>query len=154
MLSKALFYMSRIFSLVIWNFFQLISERIKTTLEIETSSVEIEERGVKLKLTVVDTPGFADSLDCSDRWKWFFVIRRVQSCARQKFTQMYILERLFKVMQTFLFKWNVCDQFRFYFNPLWANTTKWSNTLKQFVSKSRWINWVCLTIFGGWHLKS
>ena len=50
-------------------FFQWISERIKTTLEIETSSVEIEERGVKLKLTVVDTPGFADSLNSSDRWK-------------------------------------------------------------------------------------
>ena len=38
-------------------------DRIKSTLSIETSAVEIEERGVKLKLTVVDTPGFGDSLD-------------------------------------------------------------------------------------------
>lgn len=44
-------------------------ERIKSTLEIQTSSVEIEERGVKLKLTVVDTPGFADSLDSSESFK-------------------------------------------------------------------------------------
>lgn len=35
-------------------------------MEIETSTVEIEERGVKLKLTVVDTPGFGDSLDNSE----------------------------------------------------------------------------------------
>lgn len=41
-------------------------DRIKSTLNIETSAVEIEERGVKLKVTVVDTPGFADSLDCSE----------------------------------------------------------------------------------------
>lgn len=28
--------------------------------------VEIEERGVKLRLTVVDTPGFGDAIDNSD----------------------------------------------------------------------------------------
>ena len=33
-------------------------------------------------------------------------------------------------------------------NPLNANPTKWSNTLKQFVDF-----WVCLTILCGWHLK-
>ena len=32
------------------------------------------------------------------------------------------------------------------FNPLSANPTKWSNTLKQFVGKSRQIVWLCLTI--------
>ena len=32
------------------------------------------------------------------------------------------------------------------FNPLRANPTKWSNTLKQFVGISRHITWVCLTI--------
>lgn len=32
------------------------------------------------------------------------------------------------------------------FNPLNANSTKKSNTLKQFVSKSRWIVWVYLII--------
>ena len=42
--------------------------------------------------------------------------------------------------------------FKVYFNPLNANPTKWSNTLKQFVSNSQWIVWVCLTILLGWRL--
>ncbi|XP_066932205.1 septin-1-like isoform X2 [Clytia hemisphaerica] len=46
--------------------FSTAKERIKSTLNIDTSSVEIEERGVRLKLTVVDTPGYGDSLDCSN----------------------------------------------------------------------------------------
>ena len=41
-------------------------ERLEKTVDIESSTVEIEERGVKLKLTVVDTPGFGDSLDNSE----------------------------------------------------------------------------------------
>ena len=39
-------------------------------------------------------------------------------------------------------------------NTLSAHTTKWSNTIKQFVAKSRRIAWVCLTILWGWPLKS
>lgn len=34
----------------------------------EASTVEIEERGVKLRLTVVDTPGFGDAIDNTDRY--------------------------------------------------------------------------------------
>lgn len=45
------------------------AERIEKTVKIEASSVEIEERGVKLRLTVVDTPGFADSMDNSECFK-------------------------------------------------------------------------------------
>ena len=37
-------------------------------------------------------------------------------------------------------------------NPLSANTTKWSNTFKQFVGCCR-IVWVCLTILWGWHIE-
>ena len=37
-------------------------------------------------------------------------------------------------------------------NLLSANPAKWSNTLKQFVGKSRQIVWVCLTILWGWQL--
>ena len=37
--------------------------------------------------------------------------------------------------------------------PLSANPTKWSNTLKQFLSNSRRIVWVCLTILWGWRFK-
>merc|ERR1711879_370230 len=38
------------------------ADRINRTVEISPTMVEIEERGVKLRLTVVDTPGFGDSL--------------------------------------------------------------------------------------------
>jgi septin 2 len=44
-------------------------ERIKKTVRIETSTVEIEERGVKLRLTVVDTPGYGDGMDNKDRYQ-------------------------------------------------------------------------------------
>ena len=38
-------------------------------------------------------------------------------------------------------------------NPLSANPTKWSNTLKQFVGFYRQIVWVCLAILRDWRLK-
>ena len=43
----------------------LLAEKVSRTVKIEASTVEIEERGVKLRLTVVDTPGFADAIDSS-----------------------------------------------------------------------------------------
>ncbi|KAK1151929.1 septin-1-like [Acipenser oxyrinchus oxyrinchus] len=43
-------------------------ERISQTLEITRNAVEIEERGVKVKLTIVDTPGFGDAVDNADCW--------------------------------------------------------------------------------------
>ncbi|XP_066459590.1 septin-5 isoform X5 [Eleutherodactylus coqui] len=45
-------------------------ERINQTVEIVKHTVDIEEKGVKLKLTIVDTPGFGDAVnntECS--WK-------------------------------------------------------------------------------------
>lgn len=44
-------------------------DRIHQTLEIQKHAVEIEEQGVKMKLTVVDTPGFGDALDNSECWQ-------------------------------------------------------------------------------------
>ena len=44
-----------------------IIDVVKRTVRIETSTVEIEERGVKLRLTVVDTPGYGDGMDNKDR---------------------------------------------------------------------------------------
>ena len=41
-------------------------EKIQATVRIEASTVEIEERGVKLRLTVVDTPGFGDGINSTD----------------------------------------------------------------------------------------
>ncbi|XP_078741593.1 septin-2-like [Lampetra fluviatilis] len=41
------------------------AERLNRTVAIEATTVDIEERGVKLRLTVGDTPGYGDSLDSS-----------------------------------------------------------------------------------------
>lgn len=48
-----------------------VTDKIKQTVKIDASSVEIEERGVKLRLTVVDTPGFGDSINTED---WLVMI--------------------------------------------------------------------------------
>uniref|UniRef100_A0A4X1USE1 Septin 5 n=1 Tax=Sus scrofa TaxID=9823 RepID=A0A4X1USE1_PIG len=44
-------------------------ERISQTVEILKHTVDIEEKGVKLKLTIVDTPGFGDAVNNSECWK-------------------------------------------------------------------------------------
>ncbi|CAF2775232.1 unnamed protein product [Rotaria sp. Silwood2] len=44
-------------------------EKIRQSVKIEASTVEIEERGVKVRLTVVDTPGYGDSINTSDCYK-------------------------------------------------------------------------------------
>ncbi|PWN96120.1 putative cell division control protein CDC3 [Tilletiopsis washingtonensis] len=44
------------------------AERPKT-VAIESISADIEENGVRLKLTVVDTPGFGDFINNDDSWK-------------------------------------------------------------------------------------
>ena len=43
-------------------------DRIMQTVNIDTFTVDIEERGVKLRLTVVDTPGFGDAVD-NKQWR-------------------------------------------------------------------------------------
>ena len=60
-----------------------VDERLKKTVEIQKTTMEIEEKGVKLRLTIVDTPGFGDNLGKIKallleyikptlffRWKW------------------------------------------------------------------------------------
>ncbi|XP_063147112.1 septin-4-like [Candoia aspera] len=44
-------------------------ERIVQTVEITKHVVDIEEKGVKLRLTIVDTPGFGDALNNTECWK-------------------------------------------------------------------------------------
>ncbi|KAL0883073.1 hypothetical protein ABMA27_016542 [Loxostege sticticalis] len=44
-------------------------DRIEKTTTIEKKTMEIEERGVKLRLTIVDTPGFGDAINCEDSWR-------------------------------------------------------------------------------------
>lgn len=45
------------------------AERVAKTTSIEKKTMDIEERGVRLRLTIVDTPGFGDSVNCEDTWK-------------------------------------------------------------------------------------
>lgn len=40
-----------------------LTERITQTVEITKHVVDIEEKGVKLRLTIVDTPGFGDAVN-------------------------------------------------------------------------------------------
>lgn len=44
-------------------------ENIHSSVKIKTTSTIIEENGVTLKLSVVDTPGFGDAIDNTDSWK-------------------------------------------------------------------------------------
>jgi septin family protein len=53
------------------------------TVEIETRTIELEEKGVKLRLTVVDTPGFGDGLNSTERLNFYsfnyFILHRFLS---------------------------------------------------------------------------
>ncbi|XP_023290793.1 septin-2 [Orussus abietinus] len=44
-------------------------ERVEKTTSIEKKTMDIEERGVRLRLTIVDTPGFGDAVNGEDTWK-------------------------------------------------------------------------------------
>lgn len=46
-----------------WPQFCPSPERIMQTVEITKHAVDIEEKGVKLRLTIVDTPGFGDAVN-------------------------------------------------------------------------------------------
>ncbi|KAM5135779.1 septin-9 isoform 2-T2 [Mantella aurantiaca] len=43
-------------------------ERIPKTIEIKSITHEIEEKGVRMKLTVIDTPGFGDHINNENCW--------------------------------------------------------------------------------------
>lgn len=42
---------------------------VPSTVAVESTSADIEENGVRLRLNVVDTPGFGDFVNNSDSWK-------------------------------------------------------------------------------------
>lgn len=66
-------------------------ERISKTVGIERSSQDIEEGGVRLRLTVVDTPGFGDAIDNTDSFQP--IITYVQDQFEQYFTDESGLNR-------------------------------------------------------------
>lgn len=45
-----------------------VEEKLDRTVDVEKKTMEIEEKGVKLKLTIVDTPGFGDAVNCEENW--------------------------------------------------------------------------------------
>lgn len=45
-----------------------LHDKIKKTVTITTHTAELEEKGVRLKLTAVDTPGFGESINGQDRY--------------------------------------------------------------------------------------
>ena len=61
-LSSDIFKINHFFSQKIDRIVANAAEKIKKTVQLDASTVEIEERGVKLRLTVVDTPGFGDAI--------------------------------------------------------------------------------------------
>ncbi|XP_053274910.1 neuronal-specific septin-3 isoform X2 [Pleuronectes platessa] len=44
-------------------------ERIPKTIEIKSVSHDVEEKGVRMKLTVIDTPGFGDQINNENCWQ-------------------------------------------------------------------------------------
>ncbi|KAJ8363485.1 hypothetical protein SKAU_G00123160 [Synaphobranchus kaupii] len=44
-------------------------ERIPKTIEVKSVSHDIEEKGVRMKLTVIDTPGFGDQINNENCWQ-------------------------------------------------------------------------------------
>lgn len=59
-----------------------VSERLERTTQIEKKQMEIEERGVKLRLTIVDTPGFGDSVNSEESWRTVvsYIDDQVRTC--------------------------------------------------------------------------
>ncbi|CAF1138239.1 unnamed protein product [Rotaria sordida] len=44
-------------------------EKIHQTIKIEPSTIEIEEYGIKIRLTILNTSGYGDNIDCTDNYK-------------------------------------------------------------------------------------
>lgn len=68
-----------------------VGERLEKTTQIEKKSMDIEERGVKLRLTIVDTPGFGDGINGEESWR--ACVNYVDEQFRQYFTDENGLNR-------------------------------------------------------------
>lgn len=58
-------------------------ERISQTVDIVKHTVSIEEKGVKLRLTIIDTPGFGDAVNNTESW------RHIEDYIDQQFEQYF-----------------------------------------------------------------
>ena len=90
--------------------------------------------------------------DCLTIWYfWGYMSIRQFSLTLIRLTFLSSRNKL-ENLQCKSFDWSLYDC-NIGLNPLSANPTKRSNTLKQFVDCCRRIVWVCLTILWGWHLR-
>ncbi|KAG7515157.1 septin-5-like isoform X1 [Solea senegalensis] len=58
-------------------------ERISQTVDIIKHTLSIEEKGIKLQLSIIDTPGFGDSLNNTESW------RQIEDYIDQQFEQFF-----------------------------------------------------------------
>ena len=58
----------------------MFTERLQKTVGLEKKELEIDERGVRLKLTIVDTPGLNDAINVILRY--LYVYREVTEDSR------------------------------------------------------------------------
>ncbi|XP_067934241.1 septin-4-like isoform X2 [Watersipora subatra] len=63
-----------------------VEDRLESTVKVESQNIDIEEAGVKLRLTIIDTPGFSDSLHGEDS------IQPVEEYIDSQFHQYYEAE--------------------------------------------------------------
>ncbi|XP_025832291.1 septin-5-like, partial [Agrilus planipennis] len=68
-----------------------VNEKLQKTTTIDKKTMEIEEKGVKVRLTVVDTPGFGEAINCEDSWK--VCVNYIDEQFRQYFTDESGLNR-------------------------------------------------------------
>ncbi|XP_075887968.1 septin-5-like [Nelusetta ayraudi] len=58
-------------------------DRIHQTVDIVKHTVGIEEKGIKLRLSIIDTPGFGDAIDNNECWK------QIEDYIDQQFEQYF-----------------------------------------------------------------
>jgi septin family protein len=60
----------------------LVDDTLEKTVEIVSQTVELEEKGVRLRLTIVDTPGFGDSINSNN---WYILDKMIHFMIHLKF---------------------------------------------------------------------
>ncbi|GLD46540.1 LIM domain kinase 1-like protein [Lates japonicus] len=58
-------------------------ERINQTVDIVKHTISIEEKGIKLRLSIIDTPGFGDAVNNTESWK------QIEDYIDQQFEQYF-----------------------------------------------------------------
>ncbi|VDK38396.1 unnamed protein product [Dibothriocephalus latus] len=79
------------------------NERIHKVTKIEKRQIELDERGVKLRLTIVDTPGFNDAVN-AEEWSVCLVFSSSPSLSFSVFSlnSRHVLNKSIKpILMTF-----------------------------------------------------